>query len=129
MPSNSQTTDDQRAKFAEALGMYLRRSQMRPADLTRALRADGFLVHQAQMSSWCNGTKEPHRAVVITMERLLDLVPGLLCRHLGYLPTFAADVVVTDVETALLSDELLTPDQRQVLIATYRALVGLEPRP
>ena len=129
MPSSSQTTDDQRAKFAEALGMYLRRAQMRPADLTRALRAEGFLIHQAQMSSWCNGAKEPHRAVVIAMERLLDLVPGLLCRHLGYLPTIAADVVVADVESALLADELLTPDQRQVLIATYRALVGLEPRP
>lgn len=119
------STDDQRRNFAEALTMYLARANMRPADLMRALQAEGFPAHQASMSHWTKGQAEPVRHVVYAMERLLNLQPGLLFRHLGYLPTFAVSIAPVDVETALLADDRLTPDQRQLLLATYRTLIGL----
>ena len=119
------STDDQRRNFAEALTMYLARANMRPADLMRALQAEGFPAHQASMSHWTKGQAEPVRHVVYAMELLLNLQPGLLSRHLGYLPTFAVSIAPVDVETALLADDRLTPDQRQLLLATYRTLIGL----
>lgn len=125
MPSVTQTTDEQRRNFAEALTLYLGRAGMRPADLIRALRDQGFAVHQASMSQWTNGVHEPTRPIVYAIERELDLVPGLLSRNLGYLPITAVDFAVSDVTTALLADHLLSPDQRQLLIATYRTLLGL----
>ena len=127
MPRIAETTDEQRAKFAEALEMYLGRAKMTQADLVRKLRAAGLPVHQTSVSQWCAGQTEPQRRMVLEMERQLRLVPGLLSRHLGYLPVDAVALAVSDVETALLTDERLAPDQRQALIATYRALVGLQP--
>jgi hypothetical protein len=119
------STDEQRRSFAEALAMYLQRATMRPADLMRALQADGFPARQSSVSHWTTGQAEPVRHVVYAMERLLNLQPGLLSRHLGYLPTFAVSIAPVDVETALLADDLLSPDQRQLLLATYRTLIGL----
>lgn len=119
------STDEQRRSFAEALAMYLQRANMRPADLMRALQADGFPARQSSVSHWTTGQAEPVRHVVYAMERLLNLQPGLLSRHLGYLPTFAVSIAPVDVETALLADDLLSPDQRQLLLATYRTLIGL----
>lgn len=119
------STDEQRRNFAEALKMYLGRARMRPADLMRAMQAEGFSVRQASVSQWTTGVSEPSRHFVYAMERLLDLQPGLLSRHLGYLPTFAVSIAPVDVETALLADDRLTPDQRQLLLATYRTLIGL----
>jgi hypothetical protein len=119
------STDEQRRSFAEALKMYLQRANMRPADLMRALQLEGFPARQASVSQWTTGQVEPVRHVVYAMERLLNLQPGLLSRHLGYLPTFAVSISPVDVETALLADDRLTPDQRQLLLATYRTLIGL----
>jgi hypothetical protein len=127
MPRVAESTDEQRAAFAEALAIYLRRADMRPMDLVRALRDAGLPVHQASMSQWCAGQVEPQRRMVVEIERLLHLVPGLLSRYLGYLPLDAVSLAVSDVETALLADERLAPDQRQAMIATYRALLGLKP--
>jgi hypothetical protein len=129
MPRIAETTDEQRAKFAEALEMYLGRAKMSQIDLVRTLRAAGYPVHQTSMSQWCAGQTEPQRRMVFEMERQLHLVSGLLSRHLGYLPVDAVDLAVSDLETAMLADERLKPDQREALVATYRALLRLQPRP
>lgn len=120
-----ETTNEQRRAFGDALEAYMRRADMRSADIIRGLRDQGMTVHQASMTNWLQGAYEPPRAVVMGMERLLDLVPGLLSRYLGWLPVTAVSVTVGDVESAILADERLAPDQRQALIATYRALCGI----
>jgi hypothetical protein len=119
------SSDEQRAAFAQALEVYLRRAKMRPMDLVRALNEAGLLVHQPSMSHWMRGDYEPPRLVVVEMERLLDLTPGLLARTLGWLPLAAVAMTVSDVETAILADELLTPEQRDVLLVAYRSLIAL----
>lgn len=118
------TTEEQREAFAAALAVYLERKGWRAADLVRALRDSGLPVHQASMSQWQAALHEPPRAVVVEMERALNLRAGLLTRHLGYLPLTGGALNATDVESAVLADRLLSADQRQALIATYRALRG-----
>lgn len=120
-----ESSEEQRAAFAQALDAYLRRAKMRPIDLVRALNEAGLAVHQTSVSHWMRGTYEPPRSVVVEMERLLDLTPGLLARTLGWLPLTAVVMNVSDVETAILADELLTPEQRDVLLVAYRSLIAL----
>lgn len=123
-------SDAQRFSFGTAFRAYLARARMSQEDLRQRLAADGVAVAQATISAWSRGETIPPNATVEAMESHLDLVPGVLSRHLGWLPLSAVDLA-PDVETAILCDELLTPDQREVLLATYRALIGVnrQPRP
>ena len=97
---------------------------MSQEELRARLLKDGHAASQTTVSSWCRGGTIPPIASVESIEAHLDLVPGVLSRHLGWLPLSA--VASTDVETAILMDDVLTPDQREVLLATYRALVGIK---
>jgi transcriptional regulator with XRE-family HTH domain len=121
------SSEAQRFGFATALRAYAARANLSQEQLRQRLAADGILVGQGTMSKWTLGKATPPNATVEAMEHHLDLVPGVLSRHLGWLPLTAVDLG-TDAETAILADDRLTPDQREVLLATYRALVGIEPR-
>ena len=123
-------SDAQRFSFSTALRAYLARSRMSQEELRRRLAVDGITASQTTVSGWVSGSSPPPNTVVEAMESHLDLVPGVLTRHLGWLPLSAMDLS-PDVETAILCDELLTPDQREVLLATYRALITVnrQPRP
>ena len=120
------STNEQRAAFAEALDVYLHRAKMRPVDLVRALRAAGLNVHQPSMTYWLQGVSEPQRTIVVEMERQLELMPGLLARTLGWLPVDAVAMASADVETAIIADDGLAPEQREVLLTAYRAMIALQ---
>ena len=121
-------TDAQRFGFSTALRAYMNRAKVTQEGLRQRLAGDGHAVAASTVSGWMSGSATPPNAVVESMEAHLDLVPGVLSRHLGWLPLTAVDSR-PDTETAILCDDLLSPDQREVLLATYRALVGVNPQP
>jgi hypothetical protein len=127
MSRTAAATEAQKFGFAAALRAYLARANLTQEKLRQLLADDGFDVGQGTMSKWTLGKATPPNATVEAIEHHLDLVPGVLSRHLGWLPLSSVDLG-PDVETAILADERLTPDQREVLLATYRALVGIQPR-
>lgn len=69
------------------------------------------------VAKWVRGDAEPSPLTVFAVEAFLDLQPGELSRHLGYLPVGATASVVAAIE----ADPRLTVEARRVLVAAYRA--------
>jgi transcriptional regulator with XRE-family HTH domain len=102
------------------------------AALAGALRARGTTQHalgrllgigQSTISAWVADRAVPSQAVVFRVEAALDLAPGTLSRHLGYLPVDAA--VPSTVLDCLAVDPALTDGQRAALRAVYEELTRL----
>lgn len=79
-------------------------------------------VSQAAISAWLSGASAP-RSVSLTfaVERALKVKPGSLSQHLGYLPPEALSGPRASVESAVLEDPGLTSDEKEILLAGYRA--------
>lgn len=69
------------------------------------------------VSRWARGEVEPPPLTVFAVEQYLDVAPGDLSRHLGYLPAGAPPSVTEAID----ADPRLTPEARTMLKATYRA--------
>lgn len=109
---DSPATD--RASFGASLSAALRIrgiSQRGLADLVG-------LTAQSSVSAWTRGGAAPAPEVVFEIERLLELPPGHLSQHLGFVPV--GTTVPTSVPDAIESDPLLEPVHRQALHALYR---------
>lgn len=72
------------------------------------------------VSLWERGGQQPRPDEVFALERVLDLVPGALSRLLGFLPLGARPV--RSVPEAISADPQLTPDERDLLLVSYRSL-------
>lgn len=112
------TTDEtelmhrQRAAFGRALNDAIRRSGLSLQEVSNRL---GYRRAEPTISEWQNGLKEPRHHVVFALEEALDLLPGSLSVHLGYVPPTQIDVA-----TAIASDPALPPALRATLLDVYQ---------
>lgn len=126
------TNDDRRAEeeedrpaFGQALGEALAARGMTQSELGARL---GF--QQGTVSGWVTGLNPPERRqTVFELERALELPPGHLSLHLGYLPPAAAGAPVVDVETAIRLDPLLPEEAKGAFITLYRQAVKSSTKP
>jgi transcriptional regulator with XRE-family HTH domain len=115
-----EASDDQLAAFGDALKAALIASGVTHEQL--AARVTGLLgesVTPASVSNWVNGKNEPTRVRMFAIEQTLDLRPGSLSRHLGYLPVDARPA--RTVKDLLDEDPKIGPELRAVVLAAYQA--------
>jgi hypothetical protein len=117
-----ESSPEQRTAFAQALAEELMERHLSQASFTNllALSLDPP-PHQTTVSNWLGGKTEPLRSQVFAIEAMLNLAPGSISRHLGYLPVDAVPAVETT--TAISQDVALSPGQRDDLAAQYRTMV------
>jgi transcriptional regulator with XRE-family HTH domain len=113
-------TDDLQSR-REAFGDALRRA-MSAADLSQGDVAGRIGVRQTTVSEWIQANKEPRYEIVFSLEQALDLPPGALSHHLGYVPVDA----VTRFETAVQTAPGLSATDRETLYRVYAGLAGRE---
>lgn len=119
------STPEQIAAFGQALTDELNTRGFNQAELVRRYEAlTGETVHQTTVSRWVAGAQEPSRRQAVTVEAALDLPPGLLTRHLGYVPTAAAPAV--DLVAAINAAADLAPGDRALLLDMYTRLRTVE---
>lgn len=112
--------------FAEALRAHMGTAGISQRALGEAVAADlerPQAFHQSVVSDWMGRGNPPDPDVVCAIERVLDLAPGALTLHLGYLPPEARGEVLTVLE-AIDADPQLTPKERAALKAAYAAFVS-----
>lgn len=85
----------------------------------------GFASHygttQTTINRWCSGdVPDPH--TVFDLEQTLDLEPGSLSRHLGFVPDGPGRRKRPDTVAAITADPALDDRARAVMLAVYRAL-------
>lgn len=108
-----------------AFGAALREAR-RVAGLTQVDLAAAVPTKQTNVSSWETGERMPREfGLVFEIERLLDVAPGSLSRHLGFLPVEAANgkSSVTAVQ-AIRSDPALDETAKRALSAAYASFTG-----
>ena len=103
-----------RAAFGQALAAALRSRGVSQRDLADLVGRTA----QSSVSAWTRGGAAPAPETVFEIERLLELPPGHLSQHLGYVP--AGTARSASVPAAIEADPLLEPLHRQALLALYR---------
>lgn len=88
--------------------------------VTQAQLGEQLGITQSSISAWKSGTAKPEPETVFEVERLLDLTPGHLSRHLGYWPEPSETRAMT-FEEAIRADDLLDDDVKEALIRVYQA--------
>jgi len=111
------------AKFGRAL------AKAREArGFSQAEFADRHDVSPASISQWEAGVYVPKKpSIVFNLERDLDLEPGTLSRHLGYVPVVRNGTkrpAKPDVFAAIADDERFSPSQARVLTAIIREMIS-----
>lgn len=121
---------DQLHAFGEELEEALRSRGM-----SHAMLASTLGVAKSTVFTWRSGLSEAPYDLVFEMEQELQLPPGYLSHHLGYLPVESDYVPVqvgrrgpvrdplADFEDFLATDDLLGDDDRARLVLLYRKLV------
>lgn len=114
--ADSPSIDERRRAFGGALQKALTVKRMTQVDLAEALG-----VKQPTVSGWLNAIAVPESpAIVFEVERALDLTPGSLSRHLGFLPIEAVRSVAT-VRAAIMDDAALSAEEKAMLLGAYEA--------
>jgi transcriptional regulator with XRE-family HTH domain len=112
-------TAEQRRSFARALQRARTECGLSQRDLGVALN-----VSQASVSQWLTGQTAPRAERIAELERVLQLSPNTLARHLGYPPSDQAEPRhVMTVAEAAEADPRLGERERRILSAVYRELV------
>jgi len=78
------------------------------------------LVSQGTISTWLSGNARPQPEGVFAVELALDLPPGSLSRHLGYVP-YVEDPVI-DLRDAIDTDDTLDEFDREALRMLYNVM-------
>jgi transcriptional regulator with XRE-family HTH domain len=107
---------------AEAFGLAVARHLTRRGDQTRL--GEALDLKPSTLSGYVNGKRIPPVEVAAAMERHLDLDPGTLTVHLGYLPLEAGEVNITSTEEAIIADGRLTGSQKSHMLWLFGELVG-----
>lgn len=103
-------TPEMKAAFGVAL-----REAMAATGATKLAKCIGLTPDA--VAKWARGDSEPPPLTVFAAERFLDVAPGELSRHLGYVPVGTPPSVAAAVE----ADPRLSAEIKRVLLATYRA--------
>ena len=106
-----------RTGFARTLRRALERSTTGREQVAAAAGIDEDLIDR-----WATlrSPRPPTNAEVFALETALDLEPGELSWHLGFLPLAAGGT--SSVPLAILNDPDLTDESRDLLIRSYKAL-------
>lgn len=116
--AESSATDEQLESFGRALVTALNAKGLTSGALLGLVAAKTDNGKRSVINRWMNGEAEPSRPKVIAIEQVLELEPGTLSRHLGWLPLDAANV--PGVEASILADADLTPTQKNILLAALQ---------
>lgn len=77
-------------------------------------------IGQPGVSAWEAGENQPEPEMVFAVERVLELPPGHLSRHLGYMPPDSDGQVTATFEEVVMGDPLLDEGQKRAALALYR---------
>lgn len=114
------TAESLAEKRQRAFGNALRQV-LRVTGVTQQELAEAIGRKQPMVSGWINGNRAPETPdLAFDVERALGVDPGTLTVHLGYLPPEAVRTVAS-FESVLLADSGLSDDEKELLLAGYRA--------
>ena len=109
--------EERRKAFGDALRQALRVKGMTQEELAAGMTKG----RQPMISAWIRGKAAPDTpSLTFEVERVLGVDPGTLSVHLGYLPPEAVRTVAS-FESVLLADPGLNDDEKEMLLAGYRA--------
>jgi transcriptional regulator with XRE-family HTH domain len=114
-PATKHHNTERRKAFATSLA-----NAMSVRGVVQRQFATDMGVSQGSVSGWVGGEYEPLPDVVFAIESKLDLPPGHLSRHLGYVPLDAAVPSIT-LEEAVLADPDLDNRFKKALLASLHA--------
>lgn len=106
---------EQRESFGRALAGALDAKGLTTGALLEVVAGSTTEGARGTVRKWITGEREPSRPKVLAIEAVLELEPGTLSRHLGWLPVGAEPVPT--VEAAILADPDLTAGQKNILLA------------
>lgn len=109
-------TDARREAFSLAAKQHLPRGRQRVV-------AERLGVPTTTLSGWVTGTRMPSIEEAIRLEEAMELEPGTLTIHLGFLPPAARDVNIVSVEEAVIADERLDGEQKRIVLDLIRQMV------
>ena len=113
--AESSASLEQRESFGRALAGALDAKGLTTGALLTIANEKGGENARVSVNRWIAGKVEPSRPKVLAIEAVLQLEPGTLSRHLGWLPVGAEPVPT--VEAAILADPDLTAGQKNILLA------------
>lgn len=116
--AESSATSAQLESFGRALAATLEAKGLTSGALLHIPSATTVEGSRSTVTSWLRGRSEPSRPKVLALEQTLELPPGTLSRHLGWLPLDAVEI--PDVETSILADPDLSPAQKNILLSALQ---------
>jgi hypothetical protein len=114
------STKEQRQAFGKALAKHLK-GFGRPEFAVEVKALSGESVSDGAISQWVSGENEPTRTKVLAMEQVLELAPGTLSRHLGWVP--ASSRPIRSLRDAILAAEELDADGRDIMLNVLGAVL------
>lgn len=111
--------EDRRCCFGKALSTARQARNISQAQLGKMLGG----ITQSAVSAWESGEAEPSPETVFHLERRLDVRPGQLSKHLGYVPAGTKRSQSVRTPEAIQDDPDLDDFAKRVLIAAYRELL------
>lgn len=109
--------------FRRTLRLAMDRRGMSQTDL-----ADKLGVSQNSVSTWLLGRSVPEPERVFAIERALDLEPGSLSAHLGYVPSDAPDTVKPGFREYVNAMPELDDTAKRAILGAYDAVVSHPPK-
>lgn len=124
-PDESDDRTPQREDFVRALTWLLKERGISQRELAARLGRASY----TPFYRWFELKTEPQPAEVFAIERLLDVPPGTLSRHLGYLPPEARSSAPAGAsfDEAVQSDPNLNELGRRTLRAVYAEMTRKQP--
>lgn len=90
----------------------------------RQLRDDLGWSSHTYMNRWRNLVTEPDPEEVFALEEYLEIAPGTLSRHLGYLPVAVEKQSrPAGFEAIVTADEILPDWGKEILLTSYRQIM------
>lgn len=115
----SESRRPMRLAFMDAL--YVLMDQKHIAQ--RQISADlGWGTH-TRFTKWRHGMSEPHPDEVFALEDYLGVKPGVLSKHLGYLPPAAAGKTTADFENIVKNDDMIPAWGKEILLTAHREII------
>lgn len=114
-------SDAQRVAFSRALEAAAAAvGATSQRELARRGREAGIERGDQAFREWLKGETEPSRADVAILERLCNVKPGHLSRHLGYVPVGVSTEAT--LEQLILAEPVLSDESKRILLALLETL-------